>query len=87
MLRWSCSPYVACRTTAHTEVPITGVVAWRVGRAGGHPRFSGRSAVEDGRARFRTPRLDRPGKYVARGIFDSCHFVSSDNTATFRVVR
>ncbi|MFC4786886.1 Ig-like domain-containing protein [Nocardioides sp. MAHUQ-72] len=78
-----CGPYAACRTS-HDE----GVVVWRVVRAKGGVVLRHRSVVEDGRARFRTPRLPRRGDYAIRASYwGGPHFSDANDHAELRVTR
>jgi hypothetical protein len=78
-----CSPYVACRAGGDE-----GVLRWTVTRAGGGVRCTRRTVVEDGRARWRTPRLPRRGTYYVQALYDGGpHFKDADQHDSFRVTR
>ncbi len=84
----NCGPYVVCHTSARQREAVDGVVRWEVVNArGDQTPILGRSVVSDGRARFRTPRLLKRGRYVVRARYHGKHFVDSDNRAEFRVTR
>jgi hypothetical protein len=79
-----CNPYVACRTAAAAD----GVITWRLRHlTKKRVQWTRRTVVADDRARWRTPRLTRPGRYVLTASYDGGPYRDSDNTAAFRVVR
>jgi hypothetical protein len=84
----SCGPYVACHTSTRQREAVDGVVRWEVVKApGDQTLMRGRSVVSDGRARFRTPRLLKRGRYIVKARYHGKYFLDCDNRAEFRVIR
>jgi hypothetical protein len=74
-------PYAACRTSGEE-----GVVVWTVVRSNGGARFRHRTVVDDGRARWRAPRLPRRGRYVVHVVYlGAPHFTDTDGRNEFVV--
>jgi hypothetical protein len=84
LVHQSCGPYVACRTAAAAD----GVITWRLRHmTKKRIQWTRRTVVADDRARWRTPRLTMPGRYVLTASYDGGPYRDSDNTAALRVVR
>ena len=80
----SCTPYAACRTT-----PVAGTITWTLVNARRpHARFRHLSTVEDGRARWRTPRIHVRGPWTVEATYTTAEGqpLADDRTA-FRVTR